>query len=76
MSSPCRQYCLEAVHLSERLIQLARNGNAGCHHDPCLVLFGIILDAGSRIRRDAVKRLKEIDAGEHSHKTAPPESSI
>jgi hypothetical protein len=75
MPSVCRKYCLDAIHLSEQLIQLAHNGNVSCNHDPCLVLFGIILDAGSRIRRDAEKRLKEIDAGERHQKTVAPESS-
>jgi hypothetical protein len=76
MTTTCRKYCLEAIHLADMLIQLARNGNDGCDHDACLVLFGILLDTGSRIRRDAVKRLGEIDAGDHERKTVTPDSSI
>ena len=59
MTSSCRKYCLEAIQLSEKLIQLAQDGNAGCDHDACLVLFGIVLDTGSRIRLEAEKRLKK-----------------
>ena len=65
MTRFCRDYCLEAIRLSDTLIRLADEGNAGCDHDACLVLFGIILDSGSRVRREAEKRLKEIDGREH-----------
>jgi hypothetical protein len=68
MASACRKYCLDAIQLSETLIRLADEGNAGCDHDACLVFFGIILDTGSRIRREAEKRLNEIDTGEHPEK--------
>jgi len=61
MISACQKYCLEAIKLSEKLIQLSDDGNANCDHDACLVLFGIILDTGSKIRREAEKRLKEIE---------------
>jgi len=57
----CRKSCLEAIQLSERMIRLAYDANAGCDHDGCLVLFGIILDTGARIRLEAEKRLKELD---------------
>jgi hypothetical protein len=76
MLSACRKYCLEAIQLADMLIQLARNGNESCEHDSCLVLFGIILDTGSRIRREAEKRLGEIDGVEDARKTSPPGSSI
>ena len=62
MTSACRKYCLEAIQLSETLIQLASDGNAGCDDDRCLVLFGIILDSASRIRLEAYKRLKKLEA--------------
>ena len=65
MTASCRKYCLEAIVLSNALIRLAHDGNAGCDNDACLVLFGIILDTGARIGREAQKRLKEIDAGDH-----------
>ena len=64
MSSECRKYCLEAIDLSERLVQLAYAANSGCDHNGCLVLFGIILDTGSRIRFEAEKRLREIEGEE------------
>lgn len=67
MTSKCRKYCLKAIRLSEKLIRLAEDANAGCDQDASLVLFGIILDTGSRIRREAEKRLREIEA-EESHK--------
>ena len=70
MPSECRKHCLEAIQLSEKLIQLAHDGNAGCDEDPCLVFFGIILDTGSRIRREAEKRLKQIETAEQPEK--PP----
>ncbi len=62
MTTACRYYCRQAVHLSRELIQLAQNAIAGCDHAACLVLFGIILDSGSRICLEAEKRLKEIEA--------------
>jgi len=62
MKSACRKYCLEAIQLSERLIRLAHDGNAGCDDDRCLVLFGIILDSASRIRLESEKRLKALEA--------------
>jgi hypothetical protein len=76
MPSACRKYCLEAIHLADMLIKLARKGNDSCEHDSCLVLFGIILDTGSRIRREAEKRLGEIDGGEDARKTVAPDSSV
>ena len=62
MTSACRKYCLEAIQLSEKLIQLAHDGNAGCDDDRCLVLFGIILDSASRIHLESEKRLKILTA--------------
>ncbi len=70
MTIKCRKYCLEAIRLSEKLIQLAHDANAGCDQNASLVLFGIILDTGSRIRLEAQKRLREIEA-EASHKNLP-----
>ena len=61
MTSACRKYCLEAIQLSETLIQLAHDGSSACDDDRCLVLFGIILDSGSKIHREAEKRLKAIE---------------
>ena len=57
MTSACRQYCVEAIQLSEKLIQLAHDGNDGCDEGRCLVLFGIILDSASKIRLESEKRL-------------------
>ena len=65
MTSACRKNLLEAIQLSEKLLRLAHNGNAGCDDDRCLVLFGIILGTGSKIRRESEKRLKEIEVEEH-----------
>jgi hypothetical protein len=64
LTTKCRKFCLEAVRLSEKLIQLARDGNASCDQDANLMLFGLILDAGSIIRLEAEKRLKEIEVEE------------
>ncbi len=62
MTSACREYCLEAIQLSEKLIQLAHKANVGCDEDRCLVLFGIILDSASKIRLEAEKRLQTLKA--------------
>ena len=67
MTSACRKYFLEAIELSETLIQLAHNGNAGCDDDRCLVLFGIILDSASKLRLEAEKRLKALEAETAKH---------
>jgi hypothetical protein len=67
MTSPCRRYCLEAIKLSERLIQLAHDGNSGCDDNPCLVLFGVILDSASKIHLEAEKRLKILEAETAKH---------
>ena len=61
MTSACRKYCLEAIELSEKFLQLANDGNAGCDDDRCLVLFGIILDSASKIHLEAEKRLKKLE---------------
>jgi|GEM_PF-2206712 len=71
MTSVCKKYCLEAIQLSDKLIQLSYDGNSDCDNDRCLVLFGIILDTGSRIRHEAEKRLKEIEAEEQLEKPRP-----
>lgn len=71
MTILCRNNCLEAIYLSEILIRMADAGNAGCDYDACLVFYGTVLDAGSRIRREAEKRLKEIDAGDHPVRKLP-----
>jgi hypothetical protein len=65
LTTECRKYCLEAIRLSEKLIQLAHDANFGCDHESSLVLFGMVLDAGSSIRREAEKRLNEIEAEAH-----------
>ena len=67
MTSACRKYCLEAIQLSETLLQLADDGNAGCDDDRCLVLFGIILDSASKIRMEAETRLKILEAETAEH---------
>ena len=67
MTSACRNYLLEAIQLSEKLLRLAHNGNAVCDDDRCLVLFGIILDSASKIRREAEKRLKILEAEAAKH---------
>ena len=61
MTSACRKYCLEAIQLSETLLQLADDGNADCDDDRCLVMFGVILDSASKIRLAAEKRLKILE---------------
>ena len=62
MTSACRKYCLEAIQLSEKLLQLSKDAHSDCDDDQCLVLFGIILDSASKIRREAEKRLKILKA--------------
>ena len=69
MTSSCRKYCLEAIQLSERFLQLTHDGHADCDDDRCQVLFGIILDAASKIRLEAEKRLKKIEVEEHLEKS-------
>ena len=61
MTSVCNKYCLEAIQLADKLIQLSYDGNNDCDNDRCLVLFGIILDSASRIRLDSEKRLGQIE---------------
>jgi hypothetical protein len=67
MTFACRKYCLEAIELSEKFLQLANDGNAGCDDDRCLVLFGIILDSASKIRLEAEIRLKMLEAETAKH---------
>ena len=62
MTSACRKYFLETVQLSEKLIKLANDAQSDCDDDRCLVLFGIILDSASKIRLEAEKRLKTLEA--------------
>ena len=61
MTSACRKYCLEAIQLSEKLIKLSQDAHSDCDDNRCLVLFGIILDSGSKIRLEAKKRLKILE---------------
>jgi len=67
MTPACRQYCIDAIHLSEKLLKLAHDGHSDCDDDRCLVLFGIILDTASKIRMESEKRLKnlEVESGRH-----------
>ena len=67
MTSACRKYFIEAIQLSEKFIKLANNAQSDCDDDRCLVLFGIILDSASKIRREAVKRLKNLEAETANH---------
>ena len=62
MTSACRKYFLETVQLSEKLIKLANDAQSDCDDDQCLVLYGIILDSASKIRLEAEKRLKTLEA--------------
>ena len=53
----CKHNLSEAVDLSQKLIDLAKQGNLDCDNDGCLVLFGMMLDSGTRIRTEAQKVL-------------------
>jgi len=70
MTPVCRKYFLEAIQLSEKLIQLGNDAQCDCNDDRCLVLFGIILDSASKIRLEANIRLKilESEMAEHGSK--------
>jgi len=46
---------------SDKLINIAKNAYSDCDDDHCLVLFGIILDSASKMRRETEKRLKELE---------------
>ena len=71
MSIHCRKYCLEAIRLSERLVQLVQDAYiAGCDQGANLVFYGFIFDLSSRIRLEAGKRLEEMEA-EESLKQSP-----
>ena len=67
MTPVCRKYFLEAIQLSEQLIQLANEGQFDCDDDRCMVLFGIILDSASKIRLEAEIRLKMLAAETAKH---------
>ena len=67
MTFACRQYCIEAIQLSEKFIQLANDGHADCDDDRCQVLFGIVLDAATKIRLEAEKRLKKLEEETAEH---------
>ena len=67
MTSACRKYCLEAIQLSEKFLQLANDGHADCDDNRCLVLFGIILDSATKIHLEAEKRLKKLEAETAEH---------
>ena len=58
---------LEAIQLSETFLQLANDAQSDCDDDRCLVLFGIILDSASKIRLEAEKRLKKLEAETAKH---------
>ena len=67
MRSACRKYCLETIQLAEKILQLTHDGHAECDDDRCMVLFGIILDSASKIRLEAEKRLKILEAETGKH---------
>ena len=67
MTSACRKYCLEAIQLSEKFLQLANDGHADCDDNRCLVLFGIILDSATKIHLEAEKRLKKLEEETAEH---------
>ena len=67
MKPACRKYFLEAVQLSEQLIELANVAQSDCNDDRCLVLFGIILDSASKIRLEAELRLEILAAETAKH---------
>jgi hypothetical protein len=67
MTFACRKYCLEAIQLSEKLLKLSQDAHSDCDDDHCLVLFGIILDSASKIRRETEKRLKILAAETAKH---------
>ena len=67
MTPACRKYFLEAIQLSEKFIKLANDAQSDCDDDRCLVLFGIILDSSSKIRLEAEKKLKILEAETAEH---------
>ena len=67
MTPACRKYFLETIQLSEKFIKLANDAQSDCDDDRCLVLFGIILDSASKIRLEAEKKLKILEAETAEH---------
>ena len=67
MTPVCRKYFLETIQLSEKFIQLANEAQSDCDDDRCMVLFGIILDSASKIRLEAEKKLKILEAETAEH---------
>jgi len=67
MTSACREYFLEAIQLSEKFIKLSNDAQSDCDDDRCQVLFGIVLDAASKIRLEAEIRLKILEAETAKH---------
>jgi len=53
------------LEVSQKLMAISNEAEAGCEHDGCLVLFGIIRDCAYKIRMATEKQLKEL-GGEES----------
>ena len=46
-----KDFVLDAIELSERMLLMAEKGIRTCEDDSCLLLYGIIRDCGYKIRR-------------------------
>ena len=76
MRSTCRKYCLETIQLAEKILQLTHDGHAECDDDRCLLLFGTILDAASKIRLEAEKGIKNLEMQTAKHGISLKESGF
>ncbi|MHC4871006.1 MAG: hypothetical protein ACYTFY_04100 [Planctomycetota bacterium] len=53
MCDKCNKHIIEALELSERLINLSEDGDRYAQDDNCVILYGIIRDCAYKIKRAA-----------------------
>ena len=51
----CDEHIARALELADSLLELANADRAGCEHDGCLLLDGIVRDSALKIRQVALR---------------------
>jgi hypothetical protein len=61
----CDEHIARALELSDQLLELANADRAGCEHDGCLLLDGIVRDSALKIRQVALRWRYELRTENH-----------
>jgi hypothetical protein len=66
----CDDHARQALEIASQLLDFANTDRAGCDHDGCLLLDGIVRDCALRIRQEALRLELALDGERHRESLA------